>query len=406
MIIPELNEFVNSYIIYIDNQQKNDIVKNFSIPSGNLPLIKNIFELKHSNSFEIQDIEDKLLSSFHILDDEQKKLLHNYWHSFFSEDFSLNKQNEFFFENNYKILNYEERKILFFLINCIVEKKFLLNYDEFCDYNKYLIKNFINTYLFNVIQYSSDINWIYFSRLKIIIPNMLFSEYKIYNVFPEFLSNKLFSVTYVEGALDLFTYKLFFPKNNFKIAGSSSSIIFMSEQQLNKNNLIHNNFIIDRDGYSNKAIEILTSKYVFVNLFSEIENFWLSPEILKLWLQCLNFTNEEIKSILIFNENNIIQKATSNLELTFNRLEKRQYYIKQQNLPYLTEKELTLLKNKWHSSIKHKDIIYILSWYDNKNLLDSLLKHIKLKNIKHWQHLLVKNDFNIKDKHYFNYIQI
>lgn len=406
MIIPELNEFVNSYIIYIDNQQKNDIVKNFSIPSGNLPLIKNIFELKNSNSFEIQDIEDKLLSSFHILDDEQKKLLHNYWHSFFSEDFSLNKQNEFFFENNYKILNYEERKILFFLINCIVEKKFLLNYDEFCDYNKYLIKNFINTYLFNVIQYSSDINWIYFSRLKIIIPNMLFSEYKIYNVFPEFLSNKLFSVTYVEGALDLFTYKLFFPKNNFKIAGSSSSIIFMSEQQLNKNNLIHNNFIIDRDGYSNKAIEILTSKYVFVNLFSEIENFWLSPEILKLWLQCLNFTNEEIKSILIFNENNIIQKATSNLELTFNRLEKRQYYIKQQNLPYLTEKELTLLKNKWHSSIKHKDIIYILSWYDNKNLLDSLLKHIKLKNIKHWQHLLVKNDFNIKDKHYFNYIQI
>lgn len=406
MIIPELNEFVNSYIIYIDNQQKNDIVKNFSIPSGNLPLIKNIFELKHSNSFEIQDIEDKLLSSFHILDDEQKKLLHNYWHSFFSEDFSLNKQNEFFFENNYKILNYEERKILFFLINCIVEKKFLLNYDEFCDYNKYLIKNFINTYLFNVIQYSSDINWIYFSRLKIIIPNMLFSEYKIYNIFPEFLSNKLFSVTYVEGALDLFTYKLFFPKNNFKIAGSSSSIIFMSEQQLNKNNLIHNNFIIDRDGYSNKAIEILTSKYVFVNLFSEIENFWLSPEILKLWLQCLNFTNEEIKSILIFNENNIIQKATSNLELTFNRLEKRQYYIKQQNLPYLTEKELTLLKNKWHSSIKHKDIIYILSWYDNKNLLDSLLKHIKLKNIKHWQHLLVKNDFNIKDKHYFNYIQI
>ena len=406
MIIPELNEFVNSYIIYIDNQQKNDIVKNFSIPSGNLPLIKNIFELKHSNSFEIQDIEDKLLSSFHILDDEQKKLLHNYWHSFFSEDFSLNKQNEFFFENNYKILNYEERKILFFLINCIVEKKFLLNYDEFCDYNKYLIKNFINTYLFNVIQYSSDINWIYFSRLKIIIPNMLFSEYKIYNIFPEFLSNKLFSDTYVEGALDLFTYKLFFPKNNFKIAGSSSSIIFMSEQQLNKNNLIHNNFIIDRDGYSNKAIEILTSKYVFVNLFSEIENFWLSPEILKLWLQCLNFTNEEIKSILIFNENNIIQKATSNLELTFNRLEKRQYYIKQQNLPYLTEKELTLLKNKWHSSIKHKDIIYILSWYDNKNLLDSLLKHIKLKNIKHWQHLLVKNDFNIKDKHYFNYIQI
>lgn len=406
MIIPELNEFVNSYIIYIDNQQKNDIVKNFSIPSGNLPLIKNIFELKHSNSFEIQDIEDKLLSSFHILDDEQKKLLHNYWHSFFSEDFSLNKQNEFFFENNYKILNYEERKILFFLINCIVEKKFLLNYDEFCDYNKYLIKNFINTYLFNVIQYSSDINWIYFSRLKIIIPNMLFSEYKIYNIFPEFLSNKLFSVTYVEGALDLFTYKLFFGKNNFKIAGSSSSIIFMSEQQLNKNNLIHNNFIIDRDGYSNKAIEILTSKYVFVNLFSEIENFWLSPEILKLWLQCLNFTNEEIKSILIFNENNIIQKATSNLELTFNRLEKRQYYIKQQNLPYLTEKELTLLKNKWHSSIKHKDIIYILSWYDNKNLLDSLLKHIKLKNIKHWQHLLVKNDFNIKDKHYFNYIQI
>ncbi|HCJ8466411.1 TPA: hypothetical protein NV714_000084 [Escherichia coli] len=406
MIIPELNEFVNSYIIYIDNQQKNDIVKNFSIPSGNLPLIKNIFELKHSNSFEIQDIEDKLLSSFHILDDEQKKLLHNYWHSFFSEDFSLNKQNEFFFENNYKILNYEERKILFFLINCIVEKKFLLNYDEFCDYNKYLIKNFINTYLFNVIQYSSDINWIYFSRLKIIIPNMLFSEYKIYNIFPEFLSNKLFSVTYVEGALDLFTYKLFFPKNNFKIAGSSSSIIFMSEQQLNKNNLIHNNFIIDRDGYSNKAIEILTSKYVFVNLFSEIENFWLLPEILKLWLQCLNFTNEEIKSILIFNENNIIQKATSNLELTFNRLEKRQYYIKQQNLPYLTEKELTLLKNKWHSSIKHKDIIYILSWYDNKNLLDSLLKHIKLKNIKHWQHLLVKNDFNIKDKHYFNYIQI
>lgn len=406
MIIPELNEFVNSYIIYIDNQQKNDIVKNFSIPSGNLPLIKNIFELKHSNSFEIQDIEDKLLSSFHILDDEQKKLLHNYWHSFFSENFSLNKQNEFFFENNYKILNYEERKILFFLINCIVEKKFLLNYDEFCDYNKYLIKNFINTYLFNVIQYSSDINWIYFSRLKIIIPNMLFSEYKIYNIFPEFLSNKLFSVTYVEGALDLFTYKLFFPKNNFKIAGSSSSIIFMSEQQLNKNNLIHNNFIIDRDGYSNKAIEILTSKYVFVNLFSEIENFWLSPEILKLWLQCLNFTNEEIKSILIFNENNIIQKATSNLELTFNRLEKRQYYIKQQNLPYLTEKELTLLKNKWHSSIKHKDIIYILSWYDNKNLLDSLLKHIKLKNIKHWQHLLVKNDFNIKDKHYFNYIQI
>lgn len=406
MIIPELNEFVNSYIIYIDNQQKNDIVKNFSIPSGNLPLIKNIFELKHSNSFEIQDIEDKLLSSFYILDDEQKKLLHNYWHSFFSEDFSLNKQNEFFFENNYKILNYEERKILFFLINCIVEKNFLLNYDEFCDYNKYLIKNFINTYLFNVIQYSSDINWIYFSRLKIIIPNMLFSEYKIYNVFPEFLSNKLFSVTYVEGALDLFTYKLFFPKNNFKIAGSSSSIIFMSEQQLNKNNLIHNNFIIDRDGYSNKAIEILTSKYVFVNLFSEIENFWLSPEILKLWLQCLNFTNEEIKSILIFNENNIIQKATSNLELTFNRLEKRQYYIKQQNLPYLTEKELTLLKNKWHSSIKHKDIIYILSWYDNKNLLDSLLKHIKLKNIKHWQHLLVKNDFNIKDKHYFNYIQI
>lgn len=406
MIIPELNEFVNSYIIYIDNQQKNDIVKNFSIPSGNLPLIKNIFELKHSNSFEIQDIEDKLLSSFHILDDEQKKLLHNYWHSFFSENFSLNKQNEFFFENNYKILNYEERKILFFLINCIVEKKFLLNYDEFCDYNKYLIKNFINTYLFNVIQYSSDINWIYFSRLKIIIPNMLFSEYTIYNIFPEFLSNKLFSVTYVEGALDLFTYKLFFPKNNFKIAGSSSSIIFMSEQQLNKNNLIHNNFIIDRDGYSNKAIEILTSKYVFVNLFSEIENFWLSPEILKLWLQCLNFTNEEIKSILIFNENNIIQKATSNLELTFNRLEKRQYYIKQQNLPYLTEKELTLLKNKWHSSIKHKDIIYILSWYDNKNLLDSLLKHIKLKNIKHWQHLLVKNDFNIKDKHYFNYIQI
>lgn len=406
MIIPELNEFVNSYIIYIDNQQKNDIVKNFSLPSGNLPLIKNIFELKHSNSFEIQDIEDKLLSSFHILDDEQKKLLHNYWYSFFSEDFSLNKQNEFFFDHNYKILNYEERKILFFLINCIVEKKFLLNYDEFCDYNKYLIKNFINTYLFNIIQYSSDINWIYFSRLKIIIPNMLFSEYKIYNVFPEFLSKKLFSVTYVEGALDLFTYKLFFPKTNFKIAGSSSSIIFMSEQQLNKNNLINNNFIIDRDGYSNKAIEILKSKYVFVNLFSEIENFWLSPEILKLWLQCLNFTTEEIKSILIFNQNNIIQKAASNLELTFNRLEKRQYYIKQQNLPYLTEKELILLKNKWHSSIKNKDIIYILSWYDNKNLLDSLLKHIKLKNIKHWQHLLVKNDFNIKDRNYFNYIKI
>lgn len=406
MIIPELNEFVNSYIIYIDNQQKNDIVKNFSLPSGNLPLIKNIFELKHSKSFEIQDIEDKLLSSFHILDDEQKKLLHNYWYSFFSEDFSLNKQNEFFFDHNYKILNYEERKILFFLINCIVEKKFLLNYDEFCDYNKYLIKNFINTYLFNVIQYSSDINWIYFSRLKIIIPNMLFSEYKIYNVFPEFLGKKLFSVTYVEGALDLFTYKLFFPKTNFKIAGSSSSIIFMSEQQLNKNNLIYNNFIIDRDGYSNKAIEILKSKYVFVNLFSEIENFWLSPEILKLWLQCLNFTTGEIKSILIFNQNNIIQKAASNLELTFNRLEKRQYYIKQQNLPYLTEKELILLKNKWHSSIKNKDIIYILSWYDNKNLLDSLLKHIKLKSIKHWQHLLVKNDFNIKDRNYFNYIKI
>lgn len=406
MIIPELNEFVNSYIIYIDNQQKNDIVKNFSLPSGNLPLIKNIFELKHSNSFEIQDIEDKLLSSFHILDDEQKKLLHNYWYSFFSEDFSLNKQNEFFFDHNYKILNYEERKILFFLINCIVEKNFLLNYDEFCDYNKYLIKNFINTYLFNVIQYSSDINWIYFSRLKIIIPNMLFSEYKIYNVFPEFLSKKLFSVTYVEGALDLFTYKLFFPKTNFKIAGSSSSIIFMSEQQLNKNNLINNNFIIDRDGYSNKAIEILKSKYVFVNLFSEIENFWLSPEILKLWLQCLNFTTGEIKSILIFNQNNIIQKAASNLELTFNRLKKRQYYIKQQNLPYLTEKELILLKNKWHSSIKNKDIIYILSWYDNKNLLDSLLKHIKLKSIKHWQHLLVKNDFNIKDRNYFNYIKI
>ena len=356
MIIPELNEFVNSYIIYIDNQQKNDIVKNFSLPSGNLPLIKNISELKHLNSFEIQDIEDKLLSSFHILTDEQKKLLHNYWHSFFSEDFSLNKQNEFFFNHNYKILNYEERKILFFLINCIVEKTFLLNYDEFCDYNKYLIKNFINTYLFNVIQYSSDLNWIYFSRLKIIIPNMLFSGYKIYNVFPEFLRKKLFSVTYVEGALDLFTYKLFFSKNNFKIAGSSSSIIFMSEHQFNKNNLINNNFIIDRDGYSNKAIEILKSKYVFVNLFSEIENFWLSPEILRLWLQCLNFTNEEIKSILIFNENNIIQKAISNLELTFNRLEKRQCYIKQQNLPYLTEKELTLLKNKWHSSIKHKDI--------------------------------------------------
>ena len=36
----------------------------------------------------------------------------------------------------------------------------------------------------------------------------------------------------------------------------------MSEQQLNKNNLIHNNFIIDRDGYSNKAIEILTSKNI------------------------------------------------------------------------------------------------------------------------------------------------
>lgn len=402
MIITNFSSIVNNQIIYINMENDNNYFFEHlkKLPCGNLPELKKIDTIQKQSSFCLSDLKDLLVKHFLTLNKAELLLLQEYWSLFSEHKVSLNNHKQFYYNEiaPYRTLNTEERKILYFLICNIVyrHKTFFINYDLFIDSHKHFIKDFIdkNTHSL-IIQYTSDINWIYFSHKQAI--TFLDNKYYCNETLPNDFIKLVKPVIYVEGNLDLFTFSSIFPEKQFKIAGSSSSIIAMAKNEKSHNFNKHNHYYIDRDAYSNTAIKELGKLNIFVHKFSEIENFWIAPDILIQWLPLFNLNQKQIKEIILFNHNNILKKANNNFEQTFSRMIKRQDIIKTQGFHFYDNKEeIENIKKLWQKNLNVKNIDHILTWYDNKGLFDNILNKINIKNVAMFKNIINKKKLNLQ----------
>lgn len=335
---------------------------------------KKIDIIKNQACFDIFDIRDELLFQLKSLSDFEKKQVESDWDFFFEARFEINNNGEIFVvDKNYSLISHSQRFILLLLIQNIKKAdkyKLVFLSNEISDYIKYQIIEFFTDSHF--IFFSNDLNWLYSSDL--------------YYPFQKDNISKTKPVLYVEGDLDYFTFSLFYKEDKIKHGYTSSQIIDIAKRQKG-----YNKYYIDRDGYTINALRILEKYNLQVNCYSEIENFWISPDILPVWLEDLHFSQKDIMNVIHRSNDNILERASANFSTTFTRFKNRQAYIEKSGLPFLSEKEIDREYHKRKLDLKHKNIPQILTWFDNKNLFNHLLKEIGFDNINKWKKKINQN---------------
>lgn len=363
-------------VFYIENMDIVEI-KNTSFEWIRLHTKKSIKEISENQNYHIYDIRDEIICRLNELNKNDIIMIKKEWVHFFEYSFDVNTSNEIFItEPPYRILNNQERLILLVLI--LLQKanrkcQLIFLEENLSDFLKYKLYQYVQNK--KVILFSNDINWIFSYGLDNPLQNNFFNKQKIT------------PLLYVEGDIDLFTFSLIYPELKIKNGYTSSQILWLAQRQIRK----INHYFIDKDGYCNEAIYKLKDLNIKTGCFNEIENFWITPSVLIAWLNDLQFTQKEITNIVDYNKEYILEKAQDNFETVFTRFKNRQEYIKKQELPYLSQKEIEQEYIKRKENIKNKDITLILSWLDNKNLFSNLIKKAGYSNIKIWKKSLAEN---------------
>lgn len=182
--------------------------------------------------------------------------------------------------------------------------------------------------------------------------------------------------------------------------------------------------LIDLDGKSSEEISWLNGKNIFVLPVSEVENFFLLPDVVRSIAEIENYNSEQQNVLVEKVTDEVINniRAGNNLEncivrhckRTVDAALKRVDFGTGNSVPELAAKvgeelrklDIELIGNELRenleNAISNRDLSAILSMYDNKGLLDivaSNTKNIKAKKFKEWvQRTLSSKDQNhLKD---------
>lgn len=194
---------------------------------------------------------------------------------------------------------------------------------------------------------------------------------------------KINDIFWVEGEIDLFTYKYFIPKNEYKIARGWLNILNI----LKRNNKYHYG-IIDKDGFKIDIKKDFSKLYL--SKYSECENIWLSEKI-------INIFNSHIKKFSgeIFIKD-LIKLANDDKNETFERFLRRQINQKNLDLPYYNAEEIDIIFRKYEKDLFDENYEEIIKFYDNKTVFNLLLKRLSCKNIAMFYNLVLKYQKEIK----------
>lgn len=204
------------------------------------------------------------------------------------------------------------------------------------------------------------------------------NDYHLLSIFDNNIKTN--DIYWVEGEFDKFTYQLFMPNREYRVAGNWINIFKILEH---KN--AHHYGIIDKDGFllENKK-DLIFSDKIFFSRYAECENIWLSEEILNIFQ----------KNIKTFSKTTfikeVIELANMDKELTTQRFINRQNKLKVLGYPYNNENQVKNVINKYYKSIDNNDYNFILLYYDNKAIFNLLLKRISCKNIKMFYDMTLK----------------
>lgn len=329
--------------------------------------------INYESAENMEDIKDQLFGVLSLLNNDiQKKCINDTLKYLFNISYELIEGQVFIFNNNkYEKISQKHRVLLSIIYDYLIlkQKKIIIYIDPINLFNFFKITKYL-------IQ--DDIEYIIASQN---INTLSKFEYELKTLEPQI---------WVEGLFDVWSYNIIF-NHKYKINcyGESSGII---ELFLTHNNYSKDLAIIDGDGWSNFNKEYMLKFNIFSHPYSEIENFWIQPDILNAWMSDLNIENKEI--ILKINEENILNKANSNMDNVLNRYRNRQSWAYELELFPDNPKEIASKKIKMINDIKEKNINNILQWMDNKSLLKNTLSVCGFKTIKQWQEKINHSKMN------------
>lgn len=352
------------------------------------PIIKrktpmSINDIFNNTDISEYDLREQIVCEYIKTNDLLKTDIDEIFSNYFFKIIFDNKNNSFYkIKGQQKIPLSEKEKDLLFVILSIFDnskKSILLDFSHYINNALYeIINNSINKANINII--SNDINWVLnFQKEFIFLKN---KKYLSYNemYLDELLGDYSF-IYYVEGEDDLLTYSFFYPELNFQVEGGSKHILFnMNRINSNLKSIDKNKAILDSDAFSEKAISLFNEKNIHIIPFSEIENLWLSENILKNFYkdQEINMFKESFYNYTEKNFNNIIKRFTYRQEL-----------YKTMTIPFYSETDIRNKELEFKEKLKNKDYDYLLRWIDGKTIFYNLFKNTK---IKHFIHKLKKTD--------------
>lgn len=319
--------------------------------------------LNYESAENIEDIKDHLFSLLLLNNENQKKCINDTLKYLFNISYELIEGQIYIFTNNkYEKISQKYRVLLSILYDFLIlkQKKIIIYIDPINLFNFFKIKKYLTQFDVEYIISSHNINTL--SKF----------DYDVTTFEPQI---------WVEGLFDVWSYNIIF-NHKYKINcyGESSGIIelFLTNHDNSKDLAI-----IDGDGWSKFNKEYMLKFNIFSHPYSEIENFWIQPDILNAWMTDLNI--EDKQTILIKNEENILNKANTNMDNVLNRYRNRQSWAYELELFPDNPKEIASKKIKMINDIKEKNINNILQWMDNKSLLKNTLSICGFKTIKQWQ---------------------
>lgn len=274
---------------------------------------------------------------------------------------------------------------IFYLTSIDEKHTMLKNIEKLIIYTYYKISNSNTKLIIPLSSYNNIVNDFFvfnnfleslsFSELSFIF---ISNDRHLISIFDKNIENN--DIYWVEGEFDKFTYNIFMPDKEYKVAGNWMNIFKILEYK-NDNHY----GIIDKDGFLTNNKKYLTfGDNLFFSKYSECENLWLSEEI-------LNIFQKNNKS---FSKNDflkdVIELAKKDQKSTIQRFINRQVKLKSLGYPYNNDDIVKKVVKIYSESINSNNYNSILSYYDNKSIFNLLLKRISCKNIKTFYELISK----------------
>ncbi len=205
------------------------------------------------------------------------------------------------------------------------------------------------------------------------------------------------NILFVEGEPDAEIFRLLFPEYNVISVGSHERVIH-NTRSFNSNSELHHKScfgLIDRDGRSDEQVEYLSRSGVHCLPTSEIENFYLLPDVWAKILAHSDFASSDIEANLQEVKTLVLNKASENLDGYAIRQTKRDLDRKLKSMGLSECDNAVNLEAEWNALqqsisitdivkdakgtlegyIEVSDVSNVLKLYDDKSMLAEVITH-------------------------------